>query len=510
MDDDSELVELVRRSLAETTRREFDERVETQAARLRERIESGAFDNRDFAVGLELEAYVTDRQGRLANAPERLFEIDGCAGELGRHNVEVNTPPNVLDGTGLDSQLRALQDRVDAAHEATRAEERALVLDAMWTIPPEEGTTAYLSATEEHDGVRIAANMKPAARYYALDNAILGERGGTVDAELPGASGSFPSILVESLTSSMQPHIQIPRAERFPAHYNAAIRTMGPVLALATNSPFAPADRYPDCDGEEARALVERTYHELRITVFEGSINVADEGKVRFPGDVASAADVVDRIAADRTQAPFLREWSEESDDAYMDRFAEFEHKRGTYWRWLRGVVGGRPIDADNDERSLRIEYRPLPTQPSVEDTVRLQALTAGLIRGLVATDHPLPELDWEATKAGFYDVVRKGLDAELVWLTADGERTGDPETVYEELFELARAGLRESGVPEERIEHYLDPVERRFEERTTPSRWKKARVRERIDDGASLPEAIRGMQREYMERAGRPFEEWG
>ncbi|MFC7008034.1 hypothetical protein [Halalkalicoccus salilacus] len=48
-----------------------------------------------------------------------------------------------------------------------------------------------------------------------------------------------------------------------------------------------------------------------------------------------------------------------------------------------------------------------------------------------------------------------------------------------------------------------------RFEERTTPSRWKKARVRERVDDGASLPEAIRGMQREYIDRAGRPFAEW-
>lgn len=509
MDDASELLELVRRSIAESTRREFDERVETQAARLREQIESGAFDNRDFAVGLELEAYVADREGRLAHLPDRVLEIDGCAGELGRHNVEVNTPPNVLDGAGLDAQLRALEERVDAAREAIRAEGRALVLDAMWTIPPEEGTTAYLSAGEERDGLRLAANMKPAARYHALDNAIVGEREGTVDVDLPSVSASLPSVLVESLTSSMQPHLQIPRAERFPAHYNAAIRTMGPVLALATNSPFAPADWYPDCAGEEAHALVDRAYHELRIPVFEQAINVVEEGKVRFPDDVASATDVVDRIAADPTRAPFLREWTDGADDARTE-FAEFDHKRGTYWRWLRGVVGGQPIDEANDERSLRIEYRPLPTQPSAADVASLQALTAGLIRGLVAADHPLAALDWEATKAGFYGVVREGLDAELVWLTADGERTADPETIYGELFELARMGLRESGVPEERVERSLDPMERRFVERTTPSRWKKARVREHVDDGASLPEAIRGMQREYLDRVGRPFAEWG
>lgn len=509
MDETSELVELVRRSLAETTRREFDERVETQAALLRERIESGAFDNRDFAVGLELEAYVVGPEGRLAHAPKRVLEIDGCAGELGRHNVEVNTPPNVLDGAGLDAQLRALEDRVDAAREATRADERALVLDAMWTIPPEEGTEAYLSAVEERDGVSLAANMRRSARYCALDNAILAGRGGTVDVDLPGVNASFPSILVESLTSSIQPHLQIPRAKRFPAYYNAAIRTMGPLLALATNSPFAPADCYSNPDRDEARELIDRTHHELRIPVFERAINVVDDGKVRFPGDIESAADVVDRIAADRTQAPFLREWTAEADDAHADRFAELEHKRGTYWRWLRGVVGGQPIDAANDERSIRIEYRPLPTQPSVEDAVCLQALTVGLIRGIVAADHPLTDLEWEATKTGFYDVVREGIDAELVWLTADGERTGDPERIYGEVFDLARSGLHESGVPEESIERYLGPMEWRFEERTTPSRWKKARVRERVDDGASLPEAIRGMQREYIDRAGRPFAEW-
>jgi hypothetical protein len=506
MDDVSELV---RRSLEEATRREFDDRVETQAERLREEIESGAFDNRDFAVGLELEAYVTDHEGRLAHLPDRVLEIDGCAGELGRHNVEVNTPPNVLDGTGLDAQLRALEERVDAAQEAIRAGGCTLVLDAMWTIPPEEGTRTYLSAGEVRDGLRLATNMKPAARYHALDNAIVGERGGRVDVDLPDVSQSFPSVLVESLTSSMQPHLQIPRAERFPAHYNAAIRTMGPVLALATNSPFAPADCYPNRGGEEAHALVDRSYHELRIPVFEQAINVVEEGKVRFPDDVASATDVVDRIAADPTRAPFLREWTDEADER-GDRFAEFDHKRGTYWRWLRGVVGGQPIDEANDERSLRIEYRPLPTQPSAEDVASLQALTAGLIRGLVAADHPIADLDREAAKAGFYGVVREGLDAELVWLTADGERTADPKTIYDELFELARVGLRESGVPDERIERYLDPLERRFEERTAPSRWKKARVRERIDDGASLPEAIRGMQREYVERTGRPFAEWG
>jgi hypothetical protein len=504
-----EIAEQVRRSLTEATRDEFERRIETQAAFLREEIESGALDNRDFAVGLELEAYATDSDGRLAFPPESVFEIEGCAGELGRHNVEINTAPQVLDEDGLDEQKRALERQSNAAQQVIRTAERELVLDAMWTIPPAEGTVEYLSTTEKREGVTLATNMRPAARYCALDTAILAERGGRIDIELAGISASFPSVLVESLTSSMQPHLQIPCAERFPAYYNVAIRTMGPVLALATNSPFAPADLYPSVDGDDAHTLVEETPHELRIPVFENSINTVEEGKVRFPGDIESATDVIERIVADRTCAPFLSEWTPEDEEAYADQFFEFEHKRGTYWRWLRGVIGGQPVDENNDERSLRIEYRPLPTQPSVSDTIGLQVLTVGLLRGLVAVDHPLSELSWEDSKVGFYDVVHEGPDADLVWMTADGERTGDVELIYEEIFEFTRYGLRKQDVSDSAIEEYLAPIEWRFEERMTPSRWKKARVREELENGATLPEAIRGMQREYIERVGQSFAEW-
>lgn len=504
-----EIAEQVQSSLSEEAHHEFAQRVESQAAFLRAEIESGALDNRDFAVGLELEAYTTDMHGRLAHPPEHVFEIEGCAGELGRHNVEINTVPQVFDEIGLEEQSKALERQFDAGRKAASGAGKELVLDAMWTIPPEEGTTQYLSTAEKRGGVTLATNMRPSARYCALDNAITTERGGAIDIELAGATRSFPSVLVESLTSSMQPHLQIPRAEAFPAYYNVAIRTMGPVLALATNSPFAPADLYPAADEDDAHALIEATPHELRIPVFEDSINTVEEGKVRFPADIESATDVVERIVADRTRAPFLTEWNPETEERYADQFFEFEHKRGTYWRWLRGVIGGQPIDRKNDERSLRIEYRPLPTQPSVEDTAGLQALTVGLLRGLVAADHPLSELDWEDSKAGFYDVVRNGLEADPVWLNADGKRTENTDEIYEELFEFARYGLSEQGVSDSAVEKHLAPIERRFEERTTPSRWKKARVHEGIDAGATLPEAIERMQRVYIEKAGQPFVEW-
>jgi hypothetical protein len=248
--------------------------------------------------------------------------------------------------------------------------------------------------------------------------------------------------------------------------------------------------------------------------VFEGSMNAAappGAGKVRVPPDIGTLEEVVTRLVADETYAPFLDD--PEPDEEYPDPYPELSHKRGTYWRWVRAVIGGqvpRGADGDDLQASVRIEYRPLPTQPTIGETVSLFALVVGLLRGLVATDHPLGTLPWEEAESAFYRAVDDGLDAELAWVTTDGDRTTDAERLYAELFDHARRGLRDAGFGADGVEEFLRPVERRYETGRTPSRWKKAAVRARLADGASLPEAIVGMQREYVERAGGdPVVEW-
>ena len=579
MDD---VVDLVRRSLADESYAEFRERVEVQADQLREGIEAGTFDNEDFAVGLEVEVYAINAEpepiddenadeddgesaseaaldadlsggssggdlgslepsgdpseagseplepdddalesirdgpymdpaeweGRLAALPESTF--DGIAAkELGVHNAEINTDPDAFGATGLEVQTTSIEMRIKKARDAAREDDRELVLDAMWTIPPEEGSVTYLSDVEERDGVVFAENMRQDPRYVALDNEALRRAGGEIDFEVPGFSGSFPTILFESLTSSIQPHLQIPDSDSFPAYYNAAIRTLGPLLALTANSPLLPADMYDGID--DPHALVANTHHELRIDAFEQSVNTNERPKVRVPEDIESATEVVDRVVEDALFAPFLREWIEEGGrDGLTDTYWEFDHKRGTYWRWLRCVIGGDPVDGAGDEHSLRIEYRPIPTQPTVRDTVAVQTLTAGLIRGVVAAEHPLAELPWQDAKTSFYNAAREGPDADLAWVAADGQRTTDHDEIYDELFDLARRGLASQEIPETRIDEFLDPIERRHALGTTPSQWKLDRVRDRLDDH-DLTEAIFETQREYYElsREHDTFAEW-
>ena len=449
-----------------------------------------------------------DWEGWLTRLPDVVFEGEANK-ELGLHNAEVNTEPNSFDETGMEVQTTAVEMQTKQARQQASKHNCELVLDAMWTIPPEEGSEAYLSAHETRDGVVLADNMRQAPRYVALDNEALDHAGGSIDFDVPGYSGSFPTILFESLATSIQPHLQVPNAEAFPEYYNAAIRTLGPLLALSVNSPFLPADMYGDADGEW---LCANTHHELRIAAFEQSVNTSENPKVRVPRDLDDTTDVVGRVVDDDLFAPFLREFLHDDDRAAFDEeFWEFDHKRGTYWRWLRCVVGGTPVDGASTEKSLRIEYRPLPTQPHVKDMIGLQALTVGLIRGLVVADHPAAELPWQEAKRSFYSAAQDGSGADLSWVTAQGERTADHDEIYDEVFQYARLGLAEQGVPEARIDEYLDPIEARYEAGMTPSDWKVDRVRKYLDDGDDLSSAIEAMQRDYIgaSREHHSFHEW-
>ncbi|NEU56812.1 hypothetical protein [Halorussus sp. MSC15.2] len=471
---------------------EFQAQVEADAEVIVEEIDAGTFDNPQAIIGFEYEFYAVNAEtSALQRVPRRLLELIGFEKELGLHNAEMSTSPQPLNPHGLAAQEAEVKARLSAAEDRTGSEGMRLVSDAMWTIPP-EGETArrYLTDSVEDRGVRIASNMSDSVRYHAMANseASVGMR-----LEAPHVDLEADTVMPESLITSIQPHYQVPHARDLPTYFQYAIRIAAPLLALGVNSPFFPPDLYaPDADPEE---ILADGVDEHRISVFETVLNRDgdDPDKVRFPRDVESVEEAVERVVEDRTIVPMPVATS----DRFDDEFAHFRLKHGTYWRWVRPVFGG----ATRSDANARIEFRPIAAQPTVRDSIAFQAAFAGLVESMFRREHPVRHLDWVVAKDNFYGAAKDGLDADIYWITNSGEETTDHEAVYEDIFAHAKDGLQSRGLSDEEAAKYLYPLRQRARHRLTPASWKRGRVRERLDDGERFEDAVYGMQAEYIER---------
>jgi hypothetical protein len=470
----------------------FRERAQAEAEQLKDEVRSGTFDNTQALVGLELELYgVDNRSDSLRRMPRNLLGLIGFEKELGLHNAELQTSPEPLTRYGLVAQEKELQAHVAPAQEKTDAENLQLVADGMWTIPPTgETATEYLTDSIEQDGVRIATNMSDAVRYHAMANTDYPSRF-AIDA--PHVSLEADTVMPESLITSIQPHYQVPHAPDLPEYFRYALRVAGPLLALGVNAPFFPPDLY---DGTPDVQIVAETRMENRIGVFESVLNPPpghkEPPKVCFPPDFESVEDAIDAIAADRCIVPT----EVTTGTRFDDRFAHFRHKHGSYWRWVRPVFDG----ASRSDANARIEFRPLPAQPTIRDCIAFEAVFAGLMESLRRREHPVRRLDWETAEANFYAAADDGLRADIEWITRDGARTTAIDEICNEVFEFARDGLELRGLSTEQARDYIRPLRERLDRRTTPARWKHERVRASVDAGVPLPEAIWGTQAEYID----------
>jgi hypothetical protein len=471
---------------------EFQRNVRAGAESVVEAAREGTFDNPQAIVGLEYEFYGVDASSTaLARVPRRLLEFVGFEKELGLHNAEMSTSPQPLNAAGIAAQEAEVVSQLRTAQECASSEDLTLVSDGMWTIPPVgESTGSYLTDVAEVDGVTIASNMSDTARYHAMDNLAGGARPG-MQLDAPHVDLEADTVLLESLITSIQPHYQVPVAEDLPEYFRYAVRVAAPLLALGVNAPFFPPDVYDDVPPE---TILADARDEERVFVFESVLNPVDgDRKVRFPRDVDSVREAVDRIVEDDVVVPLAA-----TDEArFDDGFAALRAKHGTFWRWVRPVFEG----ASRSSAHARIEFRPLPGQPSVRDTIGFQVMFAGLLESLPRLEHPVAELDWETARENFYAAARDGLDAELTWVTNDGQETTDRDEMFVDLFDHAEEGLRMRGLDDEEIATHLWPLRKRARHGFTPADWKRRRVEEHLTEGTPFEEAVHGMQREYVER---------
>jgi hypothetical protein len=488
----SELAAAIREAL-DVDLEEFERRARAEAEQLKSEVHSGTFDNSQALVGLELEFYGADDQtDALQRVPRRLLETIGFEKELGLHNAEMQTTPLPLTTYGLAAQEKEIQAHLAPALEKTGTENICLVSAGIWTVPPVgESAVDYLTDSIEQQGVHLATNLSSSVRYHTMANASYPSR---CTLEAPNVTLSADTVMPESLSTSIQPHYQVAHAPDLPVYFRYALRIAGPLLALGVNSPFFPPRLYDDVPDEQ---VLEDAHMENRIHVFESVMNpraeVDKKRKVRFPPDFESVDEAIDDIATDACIVPMELECGTRFDD----EFVHLRHKHGSYWRWIRPVFDG----ATRSDANARIEFRPLPGQPTIRDAVAFEAAFAGLMESLPRREHPVRSLEWEQAEANFYSAVRDGLDADMRWLTSDCATITDVEEICGECLEFARDGLELRGFSTEEAQRYLRPLRERLAHQTTPASWQHDNVRESVDEGVPLTEAVWGMQSEYIDR---------
>lgn len=453
----------------------FRGRLERETALLCEHHAHGRLSQAGPRIGLELEAWLVDRN--YWPAPDNqsfLARINDpyVVAELSRFNIEVNCPPASLSGDGLgklETHLASIWKRcVDNAHEDGDT------VMAIGTLPTLRESDLSLRS------------MTLSNRYAALNEQLVRLRDGRplridIDshhADWEHLQTEHLDCMLEAATTSFQLHLQVP-PQRISGTLNASMMLSGPLVALSANSPFL---------------FGKPLWHETRIAIFEQAIEqVGDENsrhRVTFGSSYASH-NITQIFEENLRHYPVLLPLADD-DEATMPCL---RLHNGTIWRWNRPLVG---FDDDGTPH-LRIEQRVMPAGPTIIDMLANAAFYYGAT-GWLAEGCAEPDLPFEVARANFYAAARLGLEAEMEWI--GGEKLS-ARGLLAKLAPLAREGLRAQGVSESLIDRYMDIVDQRIARGQNGAVWQLAHYRKHGD--------VFALTADYLEhqRSGMPVHEW-
>ncbi len=444
----------------------------------------GRFAREHPRIGFEVEACLVDNSYHAAPINEKFLRLLGdphATVELARFNVEFNPPPFRLEGGVLDRARETLTDIfLRAGVTAEHLDTRLLLTGILPTLTPGDLDSRLLSTSN-----RYQAFQELFARWQG---------GGMARVEIPENEGlvvGVNSVMMESVTTSQQIHLQVPEPGSGP-YYNAAQAVAGPAVALCANSPYF---------------MGRDLWTESRIPVFEQVLMPRFHGGRRredFFGarHVDHSALEVFQRNLDRL-AVILPEVSEA--DGTLPHLALHN---STAWRWNRPVIAfeedGRP--------TLRIEFRAAPSGPTIGDMVANAAFFVGAVWGLANGElaglsgrQLQRRLPFATVRENFYACARDGLDAEVGWL--GGVRRPVGELICDTLLPVARDALTGLGVDADAVGRALGIAERRAETRRNGATWQRAHMRR--TDGGSL--GVAKMVASYYRRQNQdiPVHEW-
>lgn len=409
--------------------------------------------------------------------------------ELAVYNLELNSDPLVLEGSCFSDLENCILEKMAKARKAAKENDTSIITTGI--LP----TISYTEINEEY--------MTPLKRYRVLGQIIRNARGADFELHLMGVDElnmKHDCIMMEACNTSFQVHLQI-EPKDFVDQYNWASAIAGPVLSAITNSPLL---------------LGNELWSETRLALFRQSIDLRKttrmprkrQPRVSF-GNQWIRESVTEIYKDDISRFTLLitsdlEEWSyEEVKKGNIPDLTALRLHNGTIYKWNRpcfGVTDGKP--------HIRIENRYIPSGPTIKDEIANAVFWIGLMKAMPDKYKNIWEvMDFKQARANFIKAARFGLETEFEIFD---DILPARRLIIENLLPLAAEGLRNTGIDEKDIKHYLGIIEKRVNKNQTGSQWIIHNYRELRKD-LSKDEALRliTMKMGEMGEKNIPVGEW-
>ena len=455
-------------------------------------LSESRFDVERRSMGLEIELNLTDERGDPAMVNEKVLALiadEDFQTELAQFNIEINIPPQKIEGQVFQTLEREVRASLNHADDMSKkAEADVVMIGILPTLRAEHLTVDALSSNP---------------RYALINEQIFAARGEDLQISIDGVDrlNTFAdTIAPEAACTSVQLHLQV-NPETFAAHWNASQTIAGVQLALGANSPFF--------FGKEL-------WQETRIALFEQATDTRPEElkaqgvRPRVWFGERWITSIFDLFEENVRYFPSLLPICEDEDPVEVlergdvPKLAELRLHNGTIYRWNRpvyDVVRGKP--------HLRVENRCLPAGPTVVDVLANAALYYGLIKVLAEADRPVwSQMSFSAAEENFHAGARYGIDAKIYW-PGVGEVPAT-ELVLRRLLPLAHQGLEEWGVDTADKDRLLGIIEARCLTGRNGASWQAAAFH-RLHDDHDRFDALREMMRSYVTHmhSNEPVHTW-
>ena len=206
----------------------FHNKLQTETKLLERLIKEQKCSSAAPKAGFEIEAWLVDNDMRPVPCNSEFLDSINeplAFPELAKFNVELNSPPMPLAGNVFSHLLETLNATWEKS--ANHAESMNIHLLMIGTLPTLQQADLCLD------------NMSDMNRYRALNEQILNSRGQPIHLDITGTEHlkfDHHDVMLESATTSLQIHTQIPLAIAHH-YYNASIIASAAVVAISANAP---------------------------------------------------------------------------------------------------------------------------------------------------------------------------------------------------------------------------------------------------------------------------------